>query len=138
MLTKTTNTQDAYTLHALMQLALTLNIQAWADKIQVEHRLKNNNIADIYFQWSGYELIIEVKTEYKVSLIEKAISKYWSQCDFLLFAAPAQQIPQVPDRQTTSWDNPSVEKVGLIAIRNSGLKLIRPPERLKRKPGPQG
>lgn len=138
MLTGTKGQRDGYTLHALMQLTLTLNIQTWADEISVEHQLKNNSIADIYFRWGGDEFIIEVKTEYKQSLIESAMAKYWSQCDYLLFAAPEQKIPKDKSEHVWNWASPSLKKIGLIAIGYHGLELIRTPERLKRKPGLNG
>jgi hypothetical protein len=135
MLTSSDKPSFEYTVHAMMQLALTLNIQTWADELHVEYQLKNNRIADIYFKWDGHEYIIEVKSSYKISLIENAMAKYWSQCDYLIFAAPEAQIPKEESQQICSWGSPASDKIGLVAIGYNGLVLVRAPKLLKRQPG---
>ena len=135
MLTEPPESAPNYTLHALMQLRLTMNIQTWADTIEVEHRLKNKNIADIYFTWGGDQWIVEVKSEYKMSLIENAIGKYWSQCDYLLFAAPLTKIRESAVKQMVTWDNESLGKVGILGIGPTEIELLRAPQRLRRKTG---
>jgi hypothetical protein len=121
------------TVHQCMQLVLASNIARWADWHDTEVRLSNGYIADIKFQWNRMDWIIEVKTILKSSIVENAISKYRTQCDFLLIAAPGSQYKDQEMATELKWISPIAEKIGYLEVNPSGIVLRHMPQRLTKE-----
>lgn len=121
------------TIHRCMQLALASNIAIWADWSDTEVRLSNGYIADIKFEWMNLDWIIEIKTVLKPSIIEDAISKYRTQCDFLLIAAPRAQYQNEEVTMELRWISPVAEKIGYLEVDPEGIVLRHMPERLTKE-----
>jgi hypothetical protein len=113
--------------HQLIQMALELNLEAWAKNVKVEKRLKNGRIADIYFEHNDSAYIIEVKSEYKSSLIHEAAIKYMFACDFLMIAVPPGQIPPAHKRRTVDWGSPIDDRVGMLEVGPFGIECVKTP-----------
>lgn len=132
MRTPTGHTIDMRTvMHTRLVDAVYSNVIRWVEHPRREWKLPNGKIADILFDYLGYEIIIEIKSVLKQSVINDAISKYWSQCDLLIIAAPTGQFPKSPDRSELLWGDGMADKIGHLEIADSGLRLTRPPSLLR-------
>lgn len=116
-----------------MQNILYEGIILWGSRVAKEWRLPNGNIADIYFEYGGYSVIIEVKTEFKVSLLEQARDRYYGQSDFLYVAIPEGTVPQHLIDIKPSWASAIMSQVGLIQVGRSGVNILTFPSRPNRK-----
>lgn len=122
--------------HKLLQDIVYTNVRIWAEAVNREERLRNNAIADIYFSWLGWEWIIEIKTTLKFSIFEDAISKYRTQCDYLIIAAPPNELDKLQSNDELAWAEPIFDKIGLLDVSPKGLILRKAPEPLKKRTPP--
>lgn len=122
--------------HRLLQDIVYTNVRIWTDNAETEKRLHNGYIADIHFQWQGRDWIIEIKTKLKYSIFEEAISKYRTQCDYLIIAAPPAELDKLKHDEEMSWAAPIIDKIGLLEISPTGLVLRKAPEELRSKTPP--
>jgi hypothetical protein len=133
VLNKSKRLDVEYELHRLIKDALYTNIGTWSSEVKKECQLSNGKIADIWFRFKDDIGVVEVKTVYKVSLIENAFSKYHNQCTLLFVAFPEGEIPASALLSHMHWERPGVWKVGLLEVGNDGISLRRCPERLEMK-----
>jgi len=123
---------DAYRdmTHYEMQQFIWRKVAAFADYANIEQRLPNGKIADVYYQVGQTTVIIEVKTQLKESLIENAWSKYNRHCDYLAIACPPQLCYDDNSQLISGWARPAYESVGIWWVEWHGLTQIRPACRL--------
>jgi hypothetical protein len=118
-------------LHTELMQAVLNNVRHWVPDVQNGYRLSNGKIADIYFKWMGEQVIIEVKTVLKPSIIQEAISKYYNQCDFLIIAAPPPQFREATFLDPLLWVSPIEKRIGNLWVEGDSVQLHRPPLRLR-------
>lgn len=116
--------------HYEMQQFIWRKVAPFADYANVEQRLDNGRIADVFYQVGATTVIVEVKTELKESLIESAWRKYHAHCQYLVYACPPQ--PLIPDRHRLllSWNEERLQRVGIWSVEWAGIREIRPACRL--------
>jgi hypothetical protein len=124
---------DAYRdmTHAEMQQVIWRRVAAFAEYANVEQRLPNGKIADVFYQVGAVTVIVEVKTLLKASLIENAWNKYNGHCDYLAIAAPPQLMPLTSGEVLTGWRQEQHDRVGLWWVQWNGIVEVRPAVRLK-------
>lgn len=123
-------TQEERMEHAEIQMYLYLTYRQHTNNTEMEKLLLNRRKADLYFEYLDGRYIIEVKTEVKHSIIQAALEKYASQCDFLIIAAPSDQFYHVRRNQILAWTEAMHEKVGKLAVSWGRIDIIRHPVRL--------
>lgn len=74
--------------HYEMQQVIWRNAASYADFADIEHRLANGKIADVYYENGETRVIIEVKSSLRDSLIKEVYDKYAEYCDYLVIAMP--------------------------------------------------
>lgn len=126
---------DAYRdmTHSEMQQVIWRSVAKFADYANVEQRLSNGRIADVFYQVGQITVIIEVKTIVRDSLIEAAWRKYNSMCDYLAIASPPQLVHSDRTRLLDQWRDEQVARVGLWWVNWLGITEIRPACRLDTK-----
>lgn len=113
--------------HSQLQAMLATEISRFTSTVAREKRLPNNNKADIWYIYRNETYIIEVKTAIKYSLVLLLITKYYGQSDYLSLAVPesadlADYLHQEHMRPTAT-----LRRLGLIAVGDHGVNVIRPP-----------
>lgn len=116
--------------HYDMQQFIWRKVAPFADYANIEQRLPNGKIADVFYQVGQINVIIEVKTLIKDSLIQAAFRKYWDQCHYLAIACPPQLCYQDRAPLLPSWQEARFDKVGLWWVDWRGITEIRPACRL--------
>lgn len=126
---------DAYRdmTHSEMQQMIWRKVAAFADYCNVEQRLDNGKIADVFYQVGQVTVIVEVKTLLKESLIENAYHKYADQCNYLAVACPPQMVSHDISEQWSGWRDHRYNSVGIWWVQWQGLTEIRPACRLRVK-----
>lgn len=119
---------------ALLELIYS-NIQVWAPNVKREMPLPNGRIADLYFTFMEKQIIVEVKTTLKVSLLHDVFSKYWNQCDFLIVAAPATAFEALDRTQDLTWAEEKLDRLGHLWVTTSGMVMHQLPQQMPRKTG---
>ncbi len=123
-------TNNRTPLHDLLIEAVYGNVIQWASNVRREWRLPNNTKADIIMNVEGYEIIIEVKSILKPSIMDQAIAKYYRYCEYLIIAAPPSQFYQPSLENKLHWTTPLQKKIGKLVIKKNGLELIKLPHLL--------
>jgi DNA repair protein MmcB-like len=116
--------------HAEMQQVIWRKVAGFASYANIEHRLSNGKIADVYYQVGEVRVIVEVKTIVRDSLIKAAWKKYHTVCDYLVIASPPQLIHQDEPPRMSGWPNDRVERIGFWWVEWTGITEIRPACRL--------
>lgn len=116
--------------HSEIQQLIWRKVAQFADYAQVEQRLLNNKVADVFYQCGRTTVIVEVKTQLKDSLIETAFEKYGKLCDYLVIASPAQLIRHDKYDPVSGWRAENVKRVGIWWVSWEGITEIRPAHRL--------
>lgn len=93
-----------------------------------EFELPDKKRADIFcVTTNGLFSIIEVKTEFKTSLIELALKKYARWCHALVFAVPGLTEDRLkPELPTSYWDT-AYAKAGLVGVWPCSFVTLRLP-----------
>lgn len=99
--------------------------------VEKEQRLKNGRIADIIAEHDDGTTIVEVKSIFKMSLLEAAYGKYADLCDVLIVAAPPQRALYFASHSLITWPHDKVERIGLWQVTWDGIESLRPPKRLR-------
>lgn len=118
-------------LHTELMQAVLNNVRQWVPDVHDGYRLSNGRIADIYFKYMGEQVIIEVKTVLKPSIIQEAIGKYYNQCDFLIIAAPPPEFREATFLDPLLWVSPIEKRIGNLWVKGNSVLLHRPPLRLR-------
>jgi hypothetical protein len=126
---------DAYRdmTHAEMQQVIWRKVAGFADYANVEQRLSNGKIADVFYQVGQITVIVEIKAILKESLIESAYVKYNKVCNYLVVASPPSLIRGDQVHQPSSWEDERISRVGLWWVEWHGITEIRPARRLDAK-----
>lgn len=95
--------------------------------IKTEHRCQNGRIADIWAIIFNKEMIVEVKSEWKSSLLEQAHTKYSNQCDILIYACPLLTCTRSEIAAITWPPSKDRERIGIIGVDWEGLHWFRHP-----------
>lgn len=119
--------------HAEMQQLIWRRVATFADYANVEHRLSNKKIADVYYQCGATIIIVEVKTILKDTLITDAWRKYHSHCNYLVIACPPQPRHDDCGSLVAGWVNEQLMRVGIWWVDWSGIRECRPACRLDTK-----
>jgi hypothetical protein len=119
--------------HKEIQDEIKFLLQGVAVNIETEYKLPNGKIADVYCEVEGIQVIVEVKTELKQSLLENILTKYGDQCDILIVATPPTYHHLKENEIPLSWPNEQVERIGIWHIDWLNLIVMRQPQRLERK-----
>lgn len=107
------------------------HIEKIAENVNVEYRLPNNRIADIYWEMMGVKFIAEAKTILKASLIQAAYGKYSNYCDYLILATPPEQEPMLTTNDLLTWRSEALDRVGLWHVTWMGIFEQRPARGLR-------
>lgn len=123
---------DAYRdmTHTEMAQFIWQKVVKFADYANTEQRLPNGKIADVFYQVGQTEVIVEVKTELKQSLIEAAYRKCSGCCHYLAVACPPQLCGNDSAPLLTSWSSEQIDAVGIWWVEWQGLTQVRPAARL--------
>jgi hypothetical protein len=123
---------DAYRdmMHEDMKQLIWRKVAPFSDYANVEQRLPNGKIADVYYQVGTITVIVEVKTILKQSLIENAYNKYADYCDYLAIACPPQLCYNDGPPLLSDWRAERLDMVGIWWVEWHGLTQIRPACRL--------
>jgi|SRR6185295_10625921 len=112
--------------HTEIQQMIWRKVAAFSSFADVEYRLPNGKVADIFYRVGDTRVIVEVKTIIKQSLIESAWTKYTSQCDYLVVAGPEQPILDDKLPPLWGWQSESVRSVGIWWVSWLGVTEFRP------------
>jgi hypothetical protein len=113
--------------HEGMQAFLVLQWKPIAEILEVEKELPNGRIADIYMELIGQKIITEIKSVYKMSLLEEAITKYYDHCDYLIYACPPPSfIPQAEDPLLV-WPDQRRSRPGILFVHWDKISFYRLP-----------
>lgn len=112
--------------HTEMQQLIWFSVDRFADKAEIEERLPNGRIADIIYTFHNTTVIVEVKTELKQSLIQRAYNKYYAYCDYLVMATPERYIRHEARKAPLSWRDTHSEAVGIWRVTWEGIEELHP------------
>src|SRR4051794_17836286 len=98
--------------HYEMQQFIWRKVAAFADYANIEQRLSNEKIADVFYQCGMTTVIVEVKTQLKHSLIKNAWNKYSKRCEYLAIACPPQLYYDDDPARTWGWPDECLSCVG--------------------------
>lgn len=123
---------DAYRdmTHQEMQQVIWRKVAGFADYANVEQRLLNGKIADVFYQVGRIQVIVEVKTILKQSLIERTFAKYRGACDYLAIASPPALVRDDRAGRPLDWNDDRIARVGIWWVEWHGITEIRPACRL--------
>jgi hypothetical protein len=126
---------DAYRdmTHYEMQQFVWRKVARFADYANIEQRLSNGKIADVFYQVGRVTVIVEVKALLKQSLIDAAWQKYHDQCHYLAIASPPQLVHSDQAQLIGGWNSERLDRVGLWWVSWEGITEIRPACRLNVK-----
>lgn len=126
---------DAYQdmTHYEMQQVVWRKVAAFADYANIEQRLQNGKIADVFYQVGPKTIIVEVKKVLRQSLIESTWEKYRTQCDYLAVACPPQLVQPSQAPLLGSWRDELIGRVGIWWVDWLGITEIHPAYCLKAK-----
>ncbi len=116
--------------HYEMQQFIWRKVAAFADYANIEQRLSNGKIADVFYQKGQTTVIVEVKTKVSEYLIESTWRKYKSECDYLAIASPPEPLGNLHEMGWGAWNDGRIIRVGLWWVEWTGIMEIRPACRL--------
>jgi hypothetical protein len=105
-------------------------IRQFTDTAYPEYTLPNGKKADIACLYKEGTAVIEVKTNFQISLLDSAITKYAECCIYLFYATNINAIPNdLINRKEIMGSGPR-RRVGLIEVGSAEIRLIRNATRL--------
>lgn len=107
--------------HYEIQQLIWRRVAAFAEYANIEQRLSNGKLADVYYQVGATTVIVEVKTTLKESLIEAAWQKYNQHCDYLAIACPPQHQYEDQAGLLTGWRREQLHRVGIWFVDWAGI-----------------
>jgi hypothetical protein len=116
--------------HYEMQQFIWRKVATFADYANIEQRLDNGKIADVFYQVGRTTVIVEVKTKLRQHLIESAWLKYHDHCQYLAIACPPQPYCADQGSFTGGWNVEKFDRVGIWHVEWTGMAEARQAARL--------
>lgn len=107
--------------HYEMQQLIWRAVAKFADYANIEQRLSNGKLADVFYQVGNVTVIVEVKTQLKQSLIQSAWQKYSQHCHYLAYACPFQLCHHDQAPLLSAWTEERISRVGIWFCDWTGL-----------------
>lgn len=117
--------------HSEMQSVVAAELRKLWDNVETEHRLPDGRIADVYAEYDGTKIIVEVKTSLRPSLIQEVYRKYREHCDYLIIATPFQLLYEDATHASLGWCNFELKKIGRWFVDWHEITSLKQPERLR-------
>lgn len=116
--------------HGEMQQLIWRKVAMFADYANIEQRLPNGKVADVFYQVGQVTVIVEVKIILKESLLQNAWNKYAAHCQYLAIASPPQSYYDEREYQYSGWQSERLKRIGIWQMQWTGITEVRRASRL--------